>query len=131
MALTTCERLAHSPSAQLTVTDAASLVDTAHPHAYRAADDLDRASAEARQLTVAERARVRMDTGVAATRSREAVDRLASVSGAGSFALANPLQRIWRDLRTASRHGVVNPGLSREIHGRSLLGIAEQPAFII
>jgi alkylation response protein AidB-like acyl-CoA dehydrogenase len=81
--------------------------------------------------TVAERARVRMDAAVAATRSREAVDRLVSVSGASAFALTNPLQRIWRDLGTASRHGVVNPDLGREIYGRSLLSIAEQPTFII
>ncbi|MGH1556476.1 hypothetical protein ACRAWF_46195 [Streptomyces sp. L7] len=109
----------------------ASLVDTAQLHALRAADDLDRAAAEARQLTVAERARIRMDTAVAAVRSREAVDRLVSVSGASTFALTNPLQRIWRDLGTASRHGVVNPDLGREIYGRSLLGIAQQPTFII
>lgn len=131
MSLTVYERLADSPSVQLAVADAASLIDTAHLHAYRAADDLDHAAAEARQLTVAERARVRMDTAVAATRSREAVDRLVSVSGASAFALANPLQRNWRDLGTASRHGVVNPDLGREIYGRSLLGIAEQPTFII
>ncbi|XUL88160.1 acyl-CoA dehydrogenase family protein [Streptomyces galilaeus] len=131
MSLTVYERLADSPSVQLAVADAASLVDTAQLHALRAADDLDRAAAEARQLTVAERARIRMDTAVAAVRSREAVDRLVSVSGASTFALTNPLQRIWRDLGTASRHGVVNPDLGREIYGRSLLGIAEQPTFII
>ncbi|MFK0110530.1 acyl-CoA dehydrogenase family protein [Streptomyces sp. NPDC091217] len=131
MSLTVYERLADSPSVQLAVADAASLVDTAQLHAYRAADDLDHAAAEARQLTVAERARVRMDTAVAAIRSREAVDRLVSVSGASAFALASPLQRIWRDLGTASRHGVVNPDLGREIYGRSLLGIDAQPTFII
>nr|WP_311737196.1 hypothetical protein [Streptomyces sp. Ag109_O5-1] len=71
-----------------------------------------------RQLTVAERARVRMDTAVAAIRSREAVDRLVSVSGASAFALAGPLQRIWRDL-------------GREIYGRSLPGVEAQPTFIV
>lgn len=131
MSLTVYGRLADSPSVQLAVADAASLIDTAHLHAYRAADDLDRAADEGRQLTVAERTRVRMDTAVAATRAREAVDRLVSVNGAGAFALANPLQRIWRNLGTASRHGVVNPDLGREIYGRSLLGIEEQPTFII
>jgi 3-hydroxy-9,10-secoandrosta-1,3,5(10)-triene-9,17-dione monooxygenase len=131
MSLTVYERLADSPSVQLAVADAASLVDTAQLHAYRAADDLDHAAAEGRQLTVEQRARVRMDTAVAAIRTREAVDRLVSVSGASAFALTNPLQRIWRDLGTASRHGVVNPDLGREIYGRSLLGITEQPTFII
>ncbi|MFF8729313.1 acyl-CoA dehydrogenase family protein [Streptomyces sp. NPDC015171] len=131
MALTVYARLADSPSVQLAFADAASLVDTARLHAYRAADDLDHAAAEGRELTVGERARVRMDTAVAAIRSREAVDRLVSVSGASAFALANPLQRIWRDLGTASRHGVVNPDLGREIYGRSLLGITEQPTFLV
>ncbi|MER7184434.1 acyl-CoA dehydrogenase family protein [Streptomyces hyaluromycini] len=131
MSLTVYERLADSPSVQLAVADAASLVDTAQLHAYRAADDLDQAAAGARQLTVGQRTRVRMDTAVAAIRTREAVDRLVSVCGASTFALANPLQRIWRDLGTASRHGVVNPDLAREIYGRTLLGIPEQPTFII
>ncbi|MGW8378877.1 acyl-CoA dehydrogenase family protein [Streptomyces sp. ODS28] len=131
MSLSTYERLADAPSVQLAAADAASLIDTAHLHAYRAADDLDRACAEGRHLTVAERARVRMDTGVTAVRSREAVDRLVSVAGGSGFALANPLQRIWRDLGVASRHGVVNPDLAREIYGRSLLGIADQPTFMI
>ncbi|WNI14932.1 hypothetical protein [Actinacidiphila sp. ITFR-21] len=72
-----------------------------------------------------------MDTAVAATRSREAVDRLVSVNGAGAFARANPLQRIWRDLATTTRHGVVNPDLRREIYGRSLLGLTEQPTFTV
>ncbi|MER6141967.1 hypothetical protein ABT174_18280 [Streptomyces sparsogenes] len=40
------------------------------------------------------RARVRMDTGYVARRSREALDLLLSIQGAGSFAEANPLQRI-------------------------------------
>ncbi|MEV6175279.1 acyl-CoA dehydrogenase family protein [Streptomyces sp. NPDC051954] len=131
MSLTFYERLAQSPSVQLAVADAASLIDTAQLHAFRAADDLDNAAAEARQLTLAERARVRMDTAVAAIRTREAVDRLVSVAGASAFASANPLQRIWRDLGTASRHGVVNPDLGREIYGRSLLGFTDQPTFII
>ncbi len=47
MPLTVYERLADSPSVQLAVADAASLVDTAQLHAYRAADDLDHAAAEA------------------------------------------------------------------------------------
>jgi alkylation response protein AidB-like acyl-CoA dehydrogenase len=131
MSLTTHARIADSPSAQLAFADAASLVDTAELHAWRGADDLDRAARENRSLDVAARARIRMDTGVAATAARKAVDLLLSVAGASSFALSDPLQRIWRDLGIASRHGVVNPHLARELYGRSLLGFADQPAFII
>jgi 3-hydroxy-9,10-secoandrosta-1,3,5(10)-triene-9,17-dione monooxygenase len=131
MSLSFYPRLADSPGVQLSLADAASLVDTARLHAYRAADDLDSAAAEGRLLTVAERARVRMDAVVAAARSREAVDSLLSVAGASSFALASPLQKIWRDLGTASRHGTVNSNLVREVYGRALLGFEEQPTFLI
>jgi hypothetical protein len=103
------------------------LIDTARLHAMRAEDDLDAAAADGRLLTVAERARVRMDTAVAAMRTREAVDMLLSVAGASAFALSSALQKIWRDLGTASRHGTVNPNLAREVYGRALLGIADQP----
>jgi alkylation response protein AidB-like acyl-CoA dehydrogenase len=131
MSLSFYPRLADSPGVQLSLADATSLVDTARLHAYRAADDLDRAAADGRLLTVAERARVRMDAAVAATRIREAVDSLLSVAGAGSFALASPLQKIWRDLGTASRHATVNSNLVREVYGRALLGFDEQPTFLI
>ncbi|MFJ8004025.1 acyl-CoA dehydrogenase family protein [Streptomyces fagopyri] len=131
MALTTYARLADSPSVQLAIADAASLIDTAYLHAFRSADVVDGAAFEGRQLSLSERARVRMDTGVAANRTREAVDLLVSVCGAGSFAQANVVQKLWRDLNVASRHGVVNPNLAREIYGRTLLGIDELPTFII
>jgi len=66
---------------------------------------------------------MRMDTGVAAVNAREAIRILVSVHGAGSFADANPLQRIWRDSETGSRHAIVNPEVGAEVYGKSLLGI--------
>jgi len=116
---------AAAPSVQLAMADAASLVDTATLHALRGADDLDAAVAEARALDLVARARILMDTAVAARRAREAVDLLLTVGGASSFAEANPLQRIWRDLETASRHALASDTLNREVYGRALLGIEE------
>ena len=52
-----------------------------------------------------------MDTGYIARRCREAIDLLVSIGGAGSFSEKNPLQRIWRDQETGSRHAVVNPSI--------------------
>ncbi|MFD8725133.1 hypothetical protein ACFV2H_46140 [Streptomyces sp. NPDC059629] len=132
MSLTVYERLADSPSVQLAPSPTplpSSTPRACTPTGPRTTSTMP--PPEARQLTVAERARVRTDTAVAAIRSREAVDRLVSVSGASAFALASPLQRIRRGLGTASRHGVVNPGLGREIYGHSLLGIDAQPRFIV
>ena len=122
------QRSADSPSYQLNIADAASLIDRARLLALRAADDIDEAGLSGKYPDILVRARIRMDIGQAAKLSREAVDLLLNVGGAGSFAQANSLQRIWRDIETASRHGYVNTDLSRELYGKALLGIEEQVA---
>ena len=120
-----------SPSHQLAVADAAALIDTATLHAHRAAADIDTAARRGVQLDPLTRARVRSDVAVVATRCREAVALLLDAAGASSFARSNPLQRIWRDLEVASRHGLINTGLSREIYSRALLGIEPQVSQLI
>jgi 3-hydroxy-9,10-secoandrosta-1,3,5(10)-triene-9,17-dione monooxygenase len=80
-------------------------------------------AAENRQMTYIHRARVRMDTGYVAETARHAMDILLSAHGASSFAEASPLQRMWRDLETCSRHAVVSPEISSEVYGKALLGI--------
>jgi len=117
------DRQADSPSFQLGLADAASKMDAAHLFSYRAADVVDRAAREGRNLDYLERARIRMDVGCAITFAREAVDQLISIHGAGTFAAVSPLQRIWRDLETAGRHAVISPTISAEVYGRALVGI--------
>lgn len=112
-----------SPSVQLSLAKAASLVDSAHLHAYRAAADVDEYAATGAYPDYDARARMRMDTGAAVTYAREAIRILLSTHGASSFAEASPLQRIWRDSETASRHAVVNPEVGAEVYGKSLLGV--------
>lgn len=114
-----------APTVQLAVAKAASLIDSAHLHAYRAAAEIDEAAFQGVYPDYDARARARMDTGAAVTYAREAIRVLISAHGAGSFAEASPLQRIWRDSETASRHAVVNPEISAEVYGRALLGIRE------
>ncbi|MGW5639914.1 acyl-CoA dehydrogenase family protein [Streptomyces sp. NPDC003832] len=120
------ERASDAPSTQIQLAEAAQLIDTAMLHLLRAADDIDAWAAKGEYMPFETRARVRMDTGYVARRSREALDLLLSIQGAGSFAEANPLQRIWRDQETGSRHAIVNPAISGELYGRALLGIEEQ-----
>ncbi|WP_163508806.1 acyl-CoA dehydrogenase family protein [Fodinicola acaciae] len=129
--LTTYARQADAPSVQLAIADATALIDTARLHAFRSAGDLDQAARDGVRLDTVVRARIRMDTGYAGQRLRDAVDLLLNVSGAGSFAEANPLQRIWRDLETASRHVQANTNVSREIYGRALLGVEEKAVLVI
>ena len=64
-----------APTFQLAISKAATLVDTAHLFAYRAAGDIDDAAKAGRTMTYVERARTRNDTGHAAESAREADTR--------------------------------------------------------
>ena len=113
---------ADSVAFQLQLAEAAMLLDTAHLHAYRAADDIDRAAARGSYPDFVTRARVRADTGWAIDHVVKAINVLLYAHGAGSFAEANPLQRIWRDSSVAARHAVILPAVSYEVYGKALLG---------
>ena len=112
-----------SPSFQLAVADAAMEVDTVWLHALRACADIYSAAEEDRQMTYEQRARVRMDTGYVAEKARHCMDTLMSAHGASAFAESSPMQRMWRDLGTCTRHAVVSPNISREVYGKVLLGM--------
>ena len=120
------DKQADSVAFQLQIAEAALKIDTAHLHAYRAADDIDRAAARGEYLDYLARARVRADTGLVAQRITEAIDVLVYAQGAGSFAEVNPLQRVWRDANVAARHGVVLPIVGYEVYGKALLGVEEK-----
>ncbi|WP_419760895.1 hypothetical protein [Kocuria rhizophila] len=49
------------------------------------------------------------EPGYVATRTRDAMDTLMTMYGAGAFASVNPLQRMWRDLDPAYHHAVIAP----------------------
>jgi 3-hydroxy-9,10-secoandrosta-1,3,5(10)-triene-9,17-dione monooxygenase len=115
-----------SPSVQYNVAEADSLIDTARLYSFRAVDDVEAGIRHGEQLDLATRSRIRMDVGVAAKRAREAVDLLLNVGGARGFSLSNPVQRIWRDVETASRHPMLSTELGREIYARAMLKI-EKP----
>lgn len=111
---------------QMQIAEAAMMIDTAHLHAYRAADDIDRAAASGQYPDVLLRARVRADTGWVLDHVTKAIDLLLFAHGAGSFAEANPLQRIWRDSAVAARHAVTLPAVNYEVYGKALLGRDDQ-----
>lgn len=112
-----------APSFQMSVAKAASLIDSAHLHAYRAAAEIDEFARQGIYPDYDARAKSRMDTGVTVAYAREAIRLLVSAHGASSFADSSPLQRIWRDSEVASRHAVVSPEISAEVYGKALLGI--------
>ena len=67
-----------------------------------------------------------MDAGFAARQIRQAVDKLLDVGGASRLAESSPVQRIWRDLGTATRHPAFVTEIDRERYTRLLLGLNGQ-----
>jgi alkylation response protein AidB-like acyl-CoA dehydrogenase len=123
IAYTFFEKQKDSVGFQLQVAEAAMMIDTAHFHAYRAADDVDTAAASGVYPDMLTRARVRADTGYVVEKITQAIDKLMFAHGSGGFADASPLQRIWRDAAVASRHAVVLPPIGYEVYGKALLGV--------
>lgn len=111
---------------QLQLAESAMKIDTAHLHAYRAAEDIDSAAAAGTYPDVPTRARVRADTGWIAQNITQAIDTLLFAHGAGSFADVNPLQRLWRDSAVAARHAFVVPNVNYEVYGKALLDRDDQ-----
>jgi alkylation response protein AidB-like acyl-CoA dehydrogenase len=119
------EKQAEATLTHLQVAEAASKIDAAALLLQRAAADIDTWGQRSEPMEYLNRARVRMDSGYAARLLYEAVDLLGAAVG-GSFAGANnPLNHIWRDVRTGSLHGILNPTTNQELYGRLLCG---QPA---
>jgi len=114
---------AESSGFQMQVAEAAMKIDTATLHAQRAADDLDRAAEERRHMDLTERARVRIDTALVAKYCREAVEVLVAAHGTSSLADSNRLQRLWRDVHTASHHAITEWQVNLEVYGKALLGV--------
>ena len=102
------------------------LINTSGIPVRATADAIDAQALTARPFPAIERARFAMRSAQAHSMCREGVDLLLDVQGAGAFALNNPLQRIWRDMHVASRHGLSVPGMKQELYGRALLGADEQ-----
>ena len=115
-----------SPATQFAMARASWLIETALEQTRAAADAIDAQALTARPFSAIERATFAMRSAQAHRMCRDGVDLLLDVQGAGAFALANPLQRIWRDMHIASRHGLSVPGMKQELYGRALLGADEQ-----
>ncbi|NMM04096.1 oxidoreductase [Paraburkholderia sp. RP-4-7] len=123
IAYTTFEKQTASVMFQAQIAEASQKIDTAHLHAYRAAADIDNAARRGEKMDYLTRARVRADSGLVVTAITDALNILISAHGAGTFAEASPLQRMWRDSNTAARHAVVLPAVGIEVYGKALLGV--------
>lgn len=123
IAYTSYDKQSNSVLFQGQVADAAVKIDTAHVLAFAAADEIDRAAREGRELVYLTKAKIRAHTGQVITHITDAINVLLSAHGAGSFADASPMQRWWRDANTAARHAVALPAVGFEVYGKALLGV--------
>lgn len=111
---------------QMQVAEAATDTNAAFVLMRHWADRIDAAALAREDFDYLTRAQLRNDVGYAVRLCRKAVHRLLDAQGASSFADSNSLQRIWRDLETASRHAILNPDVGQEVYGKALLGVEER-----
>jgi 3-hydroxy-9,10-secoandrosta-1,3,5(10)-triene-9,17-dione monooxygenase len=114
-----------APSIQLNLARAATLIDTAAMQLEWWADETVAAAREGRELDLLTRTRFRAHFGFAMECCRDAIGLLLNVQGAGAFANSNPIQRVWRDLEVASRHGLASYEMGQEMYSRALLGLEQ------
>jgi alkylation response protein AidB-like acyl-CoA dehydrogenase len=122
IAYTDFTRQRDSVAFQLQVAEAATALDTAELHAYRAADSLDQHAAATTYPSDRIRARCRADASVASRNVTRALETLVYAHGSSGFADASPLQRIWRDANVSARHGMLIPQVNLEFYGAALVG---------
>lgn len=124
-------RQADSVPFQIQLAEASLMIDTAHFHAHRAADDMDSAAADGETLDFFARTRIRGDVGWAIQHITKSIDTLLYANGSSAFGETNHLQRIWRDSAVASRHAGILPTVCYEIYGKGLVGSEERISPVI
>ncbi|MFE9627683.1 acyl-CoA dehydrogenase family protein [Streptomyces sp. NPDC006527] len=119
-------RQADSVGVQIQLAEAALSLRTARLHVLDAVNQIDRGD-----MDYGQRTQVRAQAGYAAQQVLNAINTLLNVHGAGSFAEANPLQRIWRDANVAARHAGLVPTVGYEAYGKMLLAINEPVSLMV
>ena len=120
--------LAEQKRLQGQVAEAFVLVESAREHLHGATSRLWEAAQRGEELGRLN-ARVRLATSHAATASWRAVEMLHGALGSSAIFMGNPLERQFRDMRTAAAHVMVGP-LTYEAAGRVELGLpAGMPFF--
>lgn len=119
-----------APVTHLKVAEAAVAADEAEFHVNRCADRLDDAALAEEEWKVADRVQIRLDMGAATKRAQEAVEHLASASGASSIRLDVPIQRIRRDISALRLHGIMNPDTNFELFGRVACGLEPNTVYL-
>ncbi|MFD3998772.1 acyl-CoA dehydrogenase family protein [Streptomyces sp. NPDC058548] len=125
IAYTFYEKAREAATTQLARAEAQKAYDIAALLLNRATKDVDDAAEAGIHPSEEARLRVRWDVATCMSHLRKAMSLLLDINGASSFAEGNPLQRMWRDLEVASRHGYLLMDVIHEGYGRALVGVDE------
>ncbi len=114
------ERQYEAGVTHLQIAEAAMKISCAELLAREFVARIEAAAENGDPYTQADRARIRAQSGYAARLCKEAVDLIASASGASSLHRDVPIQRAVRDLYALNLHAFVNPATNLELYGRVL-----------
>ncbi|MDA0823469.1 MAG: acyl-CoA dehydrogenase family protein [Proteobacteria bacterium] len=115
---------------QMRIAEAKTQVELARMLVERNCDLLDMAMADPAPMPLDARAQIRWNATYAAQLCRRAIDRIFAAAGAHATYNVNPLQSFFRDISTASHHGVLDFDTVAEIQGKVLLNAEQNYAMV-
>jgi len=111
------------PGAQRRVAESSSEIACAWALTQQNCDLLEEAMRHDPPMPIAARAQVRWNAGYATELCRRASNRLFDGAGAGAAHNDNVMQTFFRDMNTATHHGMLDFDTNIEIQGKRLLGV--------
>jgi alkylation response protein AidB-like acyl-CoA dehydrogenase len=124
------ERQADAPITHLQAGEAALKTDEAEFHARKIAAMVDDKALSGEPWSLQERAYARVAVGRVCQLASEAVELLASASGASSIFADRPIQRFRRDVQAVTIHAMNLPSTNLELYGRVLCGLEPNSFFV-
>jgi alkylation response protein AidB-like acyl-CoA dehydrogenase len=122
-------RLSEQVQAQAGLARAEALLRSARAFWYESVDALWDAASAGREISLEDRANVRMACLVAAESSAAAVDAIYRLAGSTSIFEAAGIERYWRDVHAAAQHMQVQDGRWETV-GRVLFGLDPESPII-
>lgn len=115
---TTIENQADDSLVHGSVGEARLKIDSARALLKTTAANIDSWARRGEMMPTHERIRARAACSYGLTLCWEAVDRLYSLSGGSVINEFEPMQRYWRDMKTATMHGLLTPSSALTLQGR-------------
>ncbi|WP_437901163.1 acyl-CoA dehydrogenase family protein [Sorangium sp. So ce124] len=122
-------RLSQFAHVQSRLADAAAAVDAARLVLDRDITEVELTAAQGRSVSVEKRIRNRRGHAYAAKLSHSAIDALFSCVGGSSLALAQPIQRMWRDGNAIAQHITLNWDAVSTMVGQHMMGLEPKGAY--